>query len=131
MRRNNILFLVDDDVDDHEIFKSALQQVDRSTTLIIAGNGQEALQMLPALEQFPDYIFVDLNMPRMGGMQFLTELRKSDRLRHIPVIMYSTSNQTSDKNSALEAGAHQFITKPARYNDLCDLLDSLLNHRAQ
>lgn len=131
MRRNNILFLVDDDVDDHEIFKSALQQVDRSTTLIIAGNGQEALQMLPALEQFPDYIFVDLNMPRMGGMQFLTELKKSDRLRHIPVIMYSTSNQTSDKNSALEAGAHQFITKPARYNDLCDLLDSLLNHRAQ
>lgn len=131
MRRNNILFLVDDDVDDHEIFKSALQQVDRSTTLIIAGNGQEALQMLPALEQFPDYIFVDLNMPRMGGIQFLTELKKSDRLRHIPVIMYSTSNQTSDKNSALEAGAHQFITKPARYNDLCDLLDSLLNHRAQ
>jgi CheY-like chemotaxis protein len=126
MVRNHLLFLVDDDVDDHEIFKAALAQVDEKTELMIAGNGQDALHMLATLESLPFYIFVDLNMPRMGGIQFLTELKKSDALHKIPVIVYSTSNHPDDKGKALEAGAHQFITKPAKYTELCDLLKKLL-----
>ena len=127
MGRNHLLYLVDDDVDDHEIFKSALSQVDQSTALMIANNGQDALQMLAALEQLPDFIFVDLNMPRMGGIQFLCEIKKSEKLRQIPVIVYSTSNHPGDKEKAMEAGAEKFFTKPAKYTDLCDLLHSLLS----
>jgi len=131
MHRNYLLFLVDDDVDDHEIFKSALAQVDQSTALMIAGNGQDALQMLAALDQLPDYIFVDLNMPRMGGIQFLIEVKKSEKLRGAPVIVYSTSNHPGDKEKALEAGAEKFITKPAKYTELCEFLHSLLKQTAQ
>lgn len=127
MGRNNLLYLVDDDVDDHEIFKSALSQVDQSTQLMIAGNGQDALKVLASLEQLPDYIFVDLNMPRMGGIQFLSEIKKSEKLRNIPVIVYSTSNHPGDKEKAMEAGAEKFFTKPAKYTDLCDLLHALLS----
>jgi CheY-like chemotaxis protein len=129
MRRNHFLFLVDDDVDDHEIFKSALAQVDESIHLIIAGNGKEALQMLAAQEHLPDYIFLDLNMPRMGGIQFLTEIKKSETLHNIPVIVYSTSSHPDDKGKAMDAGATKFFTKPAKFTELCDLLQSLLNQR--
>lgn len=130
MRRNHLLFLVDDDIDDHEIFKSALAQVDESIQLIIAGNGKEALQMLSAQKQLPDYIFLDLNMPRMGGIQFLTEIKKSETLHHIPVIVYSTSNHPDDKGKAMDAGATKFFTKPAKFSELCDLLQTLLGKHA-
>jgi CheY-like chemotaxis protein len=131
MRRNHLLFLVDDDVDDHEIFKSALTQVDEGIVLLIAGNGQDALKMLSAQDQLPDYIFLDLNMPRMGGIQFLSEIKKTDTLSKIPVIVYSTSNHPGDREKALKAGAEQFFTKPARYTELCELLQSLLQQSAK
>jgi CheY-like chemotaxis protein len=131
MRRNQLLFLVDDDVDDHEIFKSALTQVDDGIVLLIAGNGQDALKMLSAQDRLPDYIFLDLNMPRMGGIQFLAEIKKSESLSKIPVIVYSTSNHPGDKEKALQAGAERFFTKPARYTELCELLQSLLQHSAK
>lgn len=129
MARNHLLYLVDDDVDDHEIFKAALAQVDEKTALMIADNGREALQVLSTLENLPDYIFVDLNMPRMGGIQFITELKKTEALHHIPVIVYSTSNHPDDRGKAMEAGADKFITKPAKYSELCDLLRNLLGLR--
>lgn len=127
MRRNQLLFLVDDDIDDHEIFKVALSQVDKNIVLIIAGNGQDALRMLEVQEELPGYIFVDLNMPRMGGIQFLTEIKKSEMLRQVPVIVYSTSNHPGDRDKALEAGAAKFFTKPAKFSELCDLLRSVLD----
>jgi CheY-like chemotaxis protein len=126
-----MLFLVDDDVDDHEIFKAALTAVDKSIMLIVANNGQQALQMLSAQEQLPDYIFLDLNMPRMGGIQFLTEIKKSELLHHIPVIVYSTSNHPGDKEKALQAGAAKFFTKPAKYTELCELLQMLLTNNVK
>jgi CheY-like chemotaxis protein len=131
MGRNHLLFLVDDDVDDHEIFKSALAQVDGGIVLLIAGNGQDALKMLSAQDKLPDYIFLDLNMPRMGGIQFLSEIKKSDTLCKIPVIVYSTSNHPGDREKALNAGAERFFTKPARYTELCELLQSLLHQQAK
>lgn len=131
MVRNHLLFLVDDDVDDHEIFKAALAQVDEKTGLMIAGNGRDALQVLSTLKNLPDYIFVDLNMPRMGGIQFLTELKKTETLHNIPVIVYSTSNHPDDKGKAMEAGADKFITKPAKYTELCDLLKNLLGQQVK
>lgn len=128
MGRNLLLFLVDDDADDHEIFKAALSHVDEKIILQTAGNGQAALQMLAAQEKLPDFIFLDLNMPRMGGIQFLTEIKKSGTLQTIPVIVYSTSNHPDDRDKALDAGASKFITKPAKFSELCDVLHQLLQH---
>lgn len=131
MRRNHLLLLVDDDTDDHEIFKSALSHIDEPIVLLSAGNGQDALQMLSVQENLPDFIFVDLNMPRMGGIQFLGELKKSDVLREIPVIIYSTSNHPDDKGRALEAGATKFVTKPAKFSELCAMIQSVVSQSAQ
>jgi CheY-like chemotaxis protein len=126
MLQNQLLFLVDDDMDDHEIFKSALAKVDEDLELITAVNGYEALTLLTTANILPDYIFVDLNMPRMGGLQFLKEIKKSDKLKNIPVIIYTTSSNPMDAAKTKELGAVSFITKPSRFSELCSLLRSLI-----
>jgi DNA-binding response OmpR family regulator len=113
MNVHKTCFLIDDDVDDQEIFTIALQQVDPNFHCITAGNGDEALKMLihPAAE-LPDYIFLDLNMPRMNGKECLRELKKLDRLKHIPVVIYTTSSSEYDQLTTRTLGAASFITKP-------------------
>jgi CheY-like chemotaxis protein len=127
MLQNQLLFLVDDDIDDHEIFKSALAKVDEDLELITATNGYEALNILSIANKLPDYIFVDLNMPRMGGLQFLKEIKKTDKLKNIPVIIYTTSSNPIDIAQTKELGAILFITKPSRFSELCNLLRSLIS----
>jgi CheY-like chemotaxis protein len=127
MLQNQLLFLVDDDLDDHEIFKSALAKVDEDLELITATNGYEALEMLGTANKLPDYIFVDLNMPRMGGFQFLIEIKKTDKLKNIPVIIYTTSSNPIDIARTKELGAISFITKPSLFSELCSLLRSLIS----
>jgi CheY-like chemotaxis protein len=127
MLQNQLLFLVDDDTDDHEIFKSALAKVDEHLELLTATNGMEALNVLSTAETLPDYIFVDLNMPRMGGLQFLKAIKQTDSLRNIPVIVYSTSSNPGDIAKTKELGAVSFITKPSRFADLCSLLQTLIS----
>ena len=126
MLQNQLLFLVDDDIDDHEIFKSALAKVDEDLALLTATNGYEALDVLSAASTLPDYIFVDLNMPRMGGLQFLKEIKQTDTLKNIPVIIYSTSSNPGDIAKTKQLGAISFVTKPSRFSDLCSLLQSLI-----
>lgn len=127
MLQNQLLFLVDDDMDDQEIFKSALAKVDEDLALLTATNGYDALQVLSSATKLPDYIFVDLNMPRMSGLQFLKEIKNNNTLKNIPVIIYTTSSNPNDIAKTRELGADDFITKPARFSDLCRLLQSLLS----
>ncbi|OQP66765.1 response regulator [Niastella populi] len=126
MLQNQLLFLIDDDSDDQEIFKSALAKVDESLALITASNGYEALIVLSACDTLPDYIFVDLNMPRMGGLQFLKEIKQTESLKDIPVIIYTTSSNPIDMAKTKELGAASFVTKPSRFAELCSLLQSLV-----
>ncbi len=115
--------LVDDDADDTALFEEVLQQVDPSIGFRVATNGQEALEMLRSDgEVLPDIIFLDLNMPRMDGRQCLAELRQEDKLKHIPVIMYTTSSQQRDVIHALQNGALCFITKPASLRELEEII---------
>lgn len=127
MLQNQLLFLVDDDIDDHEIFKSALAKVDKHLALHTATNGYEALEALSTANTLPDYIFVDLNMPRMGGMQFLKEIKQTETLKDIPVIIYTTSSSPGDIAKTKELGAVTFVTKPSRFSELCSFLQSLIS----
>ena len=127
VRRNKLLFLIDDDTDDQEIFKSALAEVDETCIVRTASNGIEALQALSVEDIHPDLIFVDLNMPKMDGIQFLQQIREAGILSKTPIIIYTTSAHPNEINKTKELGAVQFITKPTRYAELQNLLRSLLN----
>jgi CheY-like chemotaxis protein len=114
MTFNRICFLVDDDPDDQEIFKLILAELDSHIHCVTALNGAEALEYLKIHPTFhPDFIFLDLNMPRMNGKQCLIELRKIHKLRAVPIIIYSTSAEARDIEEMTRLGATRFITKPS------------------
>lgn len=115
--------LIDDDLDDQEIFKLALQDVNDSVQCLTANDGAAGLQLLSTLENLtPHYIFLDLNMPRMGGKDCLTAIRNIPHLSEIPVIIYSTSSNPMDIRETKSLGASDYIVKQSDINSLKDIL---------
>jgi CheY-like chemotaxis protein len=108
-----IVFLIDDDHDDREIFEESLLSLNAAVKYEEACNGKEAVERLNAPEfQKPDLIFLDINMPIMDGWQFLKHIKQDENFSDIPVIIYSTSSSPQDKALAMQHGASEFITKP-------------------
>jgi len=128
MSNNRTCLLIDDDVDDQEIFELALKSVNPSITFVTAADGVEAPKKLagPGTLQ-PDYIFLDLNMPRMNGKECLREIRKISRLKDTPVIIYSTSGEQRDKQETKALGADFYLEKQSSIHTLKTKLSDLLN----
>ncbi|HVU57767.1 MAG TPA: response regulator [Puia sp.] len=105
------VLLVDDDADDREIFTWTMSNIYPSAVIDMAIDGQDALEKLEQWEYCPDIIFVDLNMPRMNGFDFLKEIRQMDRWKELPVIVYSTSSNPKDMARSWQAGATDYIVK--------------------
>jgi CheY-like chemotaxis protein len=123
MNTARIVLIIDDDPDDVEFFTEAVEKVQRGATCYTKTNGQEGMTfLLNPRNPLPDFIFLDLNMPLMNGKQCLREIRRSKRLRNIPVIIYTTSRQKSDEEETKKLGADEFFTKPSRFEDLCSML---------
>jgi CheY-like chemotaxis protein len=95
MTEKTTVFLIDDDLDDQEIFSYVMRELDNRIKCIFASDGIRALQKINGHSSFtPELIFIDINMPRMNGVECLREVKKYERLRHVPVYMYSTSAET-------------------------------------
>ena len=111
-----ILF-VDDDVDDQLLFAEALKELIPVVTYDIANNGVEAFVYLEsaATSDLPSLIFMDLNMPLMNGLQFLEKFQRDERLKHIPLIVFTTSNSPIDLEVTKRLGARLYITKPSDF----------------
>src|SRR5690349_24094407 len=105
-------FLIDDDEDDREIFSLALNDVSAEVRCVLAFDGMDALEKLRRSESLPDFIFLDLNMPRMDGKECISGLKKESRLFKLPVVIYSTSSHSRDQSDATRLGAAHFFTKP-------------------
>jgi CheY-like chemotaxis protein len=120
MSYKNIL-QIDDDSDDCELFMEALEAV--SSAIYTAINDPvEALRKLVNKEIRPDVIFLDLNMPVMSGIELLSELKKQELLKDIPVIIFSTSQLEDIKREAKNSGAYDYISKPNNFNELKGIL---------
>jgi CheY-like chemotaxis protein len=120
-----IILLVDDDEDEHEIFLSALKNTECSYDFISAGSCEEALDLLKTLQ--PDFIFIDVNMPKTNGMVCLKEIKKMSRVASVPVYMYSTGINAEEGKKALQIGAVDYITKPNNISTLSGLLRKILH----
>lgn len=125
MSYKNIL-LIDDDEDDQEIFMAALELCGINANCIAIPNAIEALNRLNN-GLVPDVIFLDLNMPQMNGHQFLTEFHRSPTPALAPVYVLSTSSHHTAINQSKRLGAKGFITKPDKFEELIDILRSILN----
>jgi CheY-like chemotaxis protein len=118
--------LVDDDIDDIIIFQETLKKIDDNIHFSYANNGKAALDHLAKnTAHLPSLIFLDINMPRMDGKECLKIIKHDEKFKHIPVLMYTTSSQSSDIEETMMLGAMCFITKPWGVNELKKLLSAI------
>lgn len=114
----NIL-LADDDTDDCNFFKDALKELPQATKLTAVHDGEQLMSYLLAnLENLPNVLFLDLNMPRKNGMECLSEIKHNELLNKLPVVIFSTSNSQDRISILFKIGAHVYIHKP---NDFAKL----------
>lgn len=121
-----IIFMIDDDQDDREIFAEAILKCYPNIEITFAVDGSEALEILRACNRYPDVIFLDYNMPRMTGIECLRALKGQEKTRSIPIIMYTTSGDARDRNITAMLGADHFMRKPNSFDDLCLELKGVL-----
>lgn len=120
------ILYVDDDADDQEIFCEILKSINPDITCLLAMSAQEALKILDGLEQLPDYIFLDVNMPAMNGVEFLRELRHHERYHQIGVVMYSTSRNQKNLEECKELGVVEFLTKGRTLEELYENISKVI-----
>lgn len=121
------ILLIDDDIDEIELMKEVVAELDPDVDCHYARNGVHALSILGSLESsMPDMIFLDINMPVMNGWEFLKNLKSSPHFKEIPVVVYTTSNRDEDRSMAIRLGACHYIRKPEDYRLLKKELASLI-----
>ncbi len=117
-----IILLADDDTDDTEMFCEALEEINENIICHCAENGNEAWKILNEINQKPQLIFLDLNMPVMNGWDCLKLVKKEPHYKDIPVILISTSSHKNDIEMASKLGSICYLVKPNSFNDLKQLL---------
>jgi len=124
------ILLADDDADDRELFVEAVKETDERLRCIAVEDGQAAIQYLSdPTNALPDYIFLDLRMPRMSGRTCLQMIKSDERVKHIPVIIYTTSDYVEDSKDVMGVGATHFITKPDNPEEIYYILSMILNEK--
>jgi len=128
--QKNLVFYADDDLDDIELIKDAFSRYSNQVYLETAMDGMEAMSMLHNYAENgikPCLIILDINMPKLDGRETLTRLRQLDHFQKIPVILFTTSSQPSDKHFAEKHNAG-FITKPIDFTQLETIINTFIDH---
>jgi CheY-like chemotaxis protein len=113
------ILLADDDNDDCLLFEEALRELPLLTQLSVVNDGEQLMHLLKKKTTvLPFVLFLDLNIPRKNGIECLTEIKNNKRIKHLPVIMYSTSAEVDLVNSLFKNGAHYYIRKPVEFAQL-------------
>jgi CheY-like chemotaxis protein len=122
----NILLVEDDEVDVMNV-RRAFERNNVSNPLFVAGNGLEALEMLRN-DQIPRerrLVLLDLNMPKMNGIEFLQALRADPELAATPVVVLTTSNDDQDKIDAYNLNVAGYLLKPVTFSNFCERMATL------
>jgi CheY-like chemotaxis protein len=121
MSQEKTVMIVDDEPASVKLFQEALKEINNGSHCHIAGDGKEAFEKLKSLkDDTPELIFLDLNMPRMNGREFLAKLKKDRTYRDIPVIIWTTSAAQKDIDETTALGASYYLIKPNRFEELCN-----------
>lgn len=126
-RKVSNILLADDDRDDRFFFSMAITEMEIGLKLEMVKHGEELMEYLMRDDiVIPDILFLDLNMPRKNGFDCLSEIRKSNLLKDLFVIIYSTSSSQRDIEETFRLGANLFINKPNSYENLSQRLLKVL-----
>jgi CheY-like chemotaxis protein len=118
MEPSKLIYLVDDDEDDILLMKDALKNVMEDVDIVELSDGLSLLERLEKSEpQQPALILMDMNMPRVNGLEALHLIKTNPKTQHIPLVMVSTSASPQHISEAYQHGVNAFITKPVSIND--------------
>lgn len=126
MKKLTILLIEDDEIERMK-FRRVCSKNGFEHTVVEASNGEIALEALSG-DQLPDLILLDLNMPKMDGIEFLKNLKAAPTLKFIPIIVLSTSNNYNDVKHCYEIGASGYMIKPLHFEDYNEKIVSLLKY---
>ncbi|TBX67031.1 response regulator [Flavobacterium silvisoli] len=122
-----ILFIEDDSIEVMK-FNRVLSQLELNHQIIEANNGEDALTLLKEKENLPHIIILDLNMPKLNGIEFLTILKNDSLLKYIPAIILTTSSNFKDLKECYKIGIAGYILKPLKYEDYVSKIRKLLDY---
>lgn len=126
MRSKKPILLVEDDKVDAMTVKRSLREIHVTNRIEIAGNGEEALQYLRASQnEHPCIILLDLNMPKMNGIEFLQIVKRDSELRKIPVVVLTTSKNEQDKIESFNLGVAGYMVKPVDYQQFVEVVSTI------
>jgi CheY-like chemotaxis protein len=120
------ILLIEDDMIEVMKLNRTISTLKLDHTIIEANNGEDALQLLEQKDNLPDIILLDLNMPKINGIEFLKILKKDDVLRYIPTIILTTSNNQKDLLECYKTGVAGYVIKPLKYEDYVSKIEKVL-----
>ena len=122
------VLLVEDNLIEIMKMKRTISLLKLKHTIHEAKNGEEALQFLEDKANIPDIILLDLNMPKISGIEFLKILKANDDLKHIPTIILTTSNNQKDLLECYRTGMSGYVLKPLKYEDYVKKIEIVLDY---
>lgn len=122
------ILLAEDDEDDKMIFSEIMKGLvaDKNIRLDAVDNGLQIIQALEESPELPDLVILDQNMPQLSGKETLEMIKKNERFLHIPVVIYSTYNDSRLSNECFNIGATQIITKPDSFEGFKEMIVMLV-----
>ena len=124
MNKTGPIIIIEDDIDDQEILEDIFRELNYLNKLIFFGDSQEALDFLIQTEIEPFLVISDINMPKLSGLEVLSEMKKHPATRHVPVVLLTSSTLQEEMLRAYVEGANSFLQKPVDF----DQFDELIRH---
>jgi CheY-like chemotaxis protein len=120
------ILLIDDDIIEVMKFSRVISSRKLDCKIIEANDGEEALRRLEKKDDLPDIILLDLNMPKINGIEFLSILKNDETLKYIPCVILTTSNNERDLIACYKTGIAGYVLKPLKYEDYAFKIEKIL-----
>jgi two-component system, response regulator len=124
------IWIAEDDPDDRLIIKEAFEENHYLETLSFFEDGEKVLLKInegDGLSGYPSLLILDLNMPKINGVELLSLIKKSNRTKNIPVVILTTSRNSHDREKIMKMGADDFITKPFSFDLMIEITKNLIS----
>ena len=128
MSKSLKILLIEDNMIETMKMNRTVSSLETKHQLTEARNAEEALEVLKTKENLPDIILLDLNMPKINGIEFLAILKADEDLRHIPTIILTTSDNRKDILECYRIGISGYILKPLKYEDYEDKIKATISY---